>query len=439
MTSARQLHFGVFIYGTGAFIPGWRLPGANANNEDIDALKQIAEIAERGKFDMLFFADGLAFDPDSHPSELAKIEPIVQLAALAPLTKQIGLGGTVSTTFSDPYNVARAFAGLDHVSHGRAAWNVVTSSSDAAAANFGRKLPPHAERYKVAEEYLSVTKQLWDSWSDDALVRNRETGVFVDRNKVRPINHQGQYFSVAGALNTSRPPQGHPVILQAGSSGPGMDFAAKHAEVVFTVQQDMNEAREFRTELKKRVAAAGRNPDHCHVLPGVFPIVAPTREEAHAKLEHMMTFIDSKIAMKTISTRFGHDMSVYPLDGPLPELPPSELSTSYTKVMFSRAKRENLSWRQIYNIMAVGRGFIVPCGSPTDIADLMQEWFEAGACDGFIVTPSHFPAGFEDFVDLVVPELQRRNLFRKDYEGSTLRDHLGLPRPANVFTRPSDT
>jgi FMN-dependent oxidoreductase (nitrilotriacetate monooxygenase family) len=428
-SQARQLHLGVFVYGTGAFLAGWRLPDAFDNNESIRNLCDIVATAERGMFDMVFFADNVAFNPGGHPSEQAKLEPTTLLAALAMCSKHIGLGGTVSTTFSDPYNVARSFSSIDHISGGRAAWNVVTSSSEEGAKNFGKALPPHEERYRIADEFVSVVKKLWDSWQDDAFVRDRENGVFIDTSKVKPINHEGQYFSVAGALNSSRPPQGHPVILQAGSSGPGIDFAAKHAEVVFTVQQDIDEAREFYADIKRRVVAAGRDPSHCKVMPGVFPVVAATHDEAHARLDHLTSFIDEKIAMGTISSRFGHDMSKYPLDGPLPDLPKSELSQSYSRVMFSRARRENLTWRQVYNLMAVGRGFIIPCGSPDEVADVMEEWFRKEACDGFIVTPSDFPTGFNTFTDLVIPTLQKRGIFRTEYQGSTLREHLGLPRP----------
>jgi FMN-dependent oxidoreductase (nitrilotriacetate monooxygenase family) len=426
----RQLHLGAFLYGTGAFLAGWRLPGAFDDNENIRNLCEIVATAERGKFDMVFFADGVGFNPSGHPSEMAKLEPTTLLAALAMCSKHIGLGGTVSTSFSDPYNVARMFSSVDHISGGRAAWNVVTSSSQSAAKNFGKRLPLHEERYKIADEFVSVVKKLWDSWQDDSFVRNRETGVFLDPSKIRPINHEGKYFSVAGALNCSRPPQGHPVIIQAGSSDAGMDLAAKYAEVVFTVQQDVDEAREFYNDLKRRVIAAGRDPDHCKVLPGLFPVVARTRAEAHAKLQQFISFIDEKIAIGTISVRFGHDMSKYPLDGPLPELPKSELSQSFSRVMFSRAKRENMTWRQIYSLLAVGRGYIIPCGTPDDVAAVMEEWFVQKACDGFIVTPSDFPRGFNDFVNLVIPTLQKRGLFRKDYVGKTLREHLGLPRPA---------
>jgi FMN-dependent oxidoreductase (nitrilotriacetate monooxygenase family) len=435
MTDARQLHLGAFMFGTGAFIPGWRLPGASNNNEDFEVFQRIAQDAERAKFDMVFVADNLSCELKDHPSEIAKLEPMTLLAALAVATTKIGLGGTISTSFSEPYNVARMVSSLDHISRGRAAWNVVTASIPTYEANFGHPAQParhysHDERYAVADEFVGVVKKLWDSWSDTAFVRNAQSGQFVDSTKVRPIDHDGEYFSVRGPLNSSRPPQGHPVIIQAGSSSVGQQFAASHAEIVFTAQQNLDEAQSFYSQLKELVAGAGRDPRHCHILPGLFPIVAPTRQEAHDKLEDMITYLDERTTMGTISLRFRHDMSQYPLDGPMPVLPEH---SSQSKVMFSMAERENLSWRQLYTKMAVGRGYLMPCGSASDVADTIEEWFTGRGCDGFIVTPSHFPEGFGDFTRLVVPELQRRGLFRKDYAGDTLRDHLNLPRPSNTF------
>ncbi|MGE3147695.1 MAG: LLM class flavin-dependent oxidoreductase [Pseudorhodoplanes sp.] len=429
----RQLHLGLFLFGTGAFLAGWRIPGATDNNEDIASLQRIAAQAERAKFDLVFLADNLACLLDYHPSEMAKLEPMVELSALGVLTSHIGLGGTVSTSFSEPYNVARMVSSLDHVSRGRAAWNVVNASIPESAENFGRPKPihdefSHDERYEIAGEFIQVVKALWDSWSDDAFVRDRGSGMFVDPSKVRPINHQGKYFSVKGPLNSSRPPQGHPVIIMAGSSPAGQRCAARHAEMVFTNQQTVPEAKIFYDGIKQQAAAAGRKPDHCNIMPGLFPIVAPTREEARAKLEKMATYIDDRLALGTLAVRFGHDMSQFPLDGPMPVLPKQ---TSYSRLQFARAERENLTWRQLYNILAISRGYCVACGSPTDVADLMEEWLTERACDGFMITASHFPDGFRDFTDLVVPELQRRGIFRKEYRGSTLRDHLGLPRPEN--------
>jgi FMN-dependent oxidoreductase (nitrilotriacetate monooxygenase family) len=435
MVDKRQLHLGVFMFGTGALIPGWRLPGATNNNEDIETFQKITIEAEQAKFDMVFVADNLSSELKDHPSEIAKLEPVTLLSALAVSTKFIGLGGTISTSFSDPYNVARMISSLDHISRGRAAWNVVTASIPTYEANFGRfdrvQAPQsHDERYKLADEFVGVVKKLWDSWSDSAFLRDRESGQFVDEAKVRAINHVGDYFSVRGPLNSSRPPQGNPVLIQAGSSLAGQQFAASHADVVFTAQQNLDEAQSFYSGLKSLVAAAGRDPQQCQILPGLFPIVAPSRQEAKDKLEMMVGYLDERATMGTISLRFHHDMSQYPLDGPMPVLP---TQSSQSKVMFSMAARQNLTWRELYTIMAVGRGYLMPCGSPADVADLMEEWFVAQGCDGFIVTPSHFPDGFQDFTRLVVPELQRRGIFRTDYAGSTLRDHLGLARPSNRF------
>lgn len=431
MTSSRQMHLGCFMFGTGAFIPGWRIPDAADNNERLSSLQAIAAQAERAKFDMIFLADNLASLPGYHPSEVAKLEPFSLLSALSVTTKHIGLAGTLNVNFSEPYNAARTLATLDHLSDGRAAWNVVTAAIPEYIDNYGRPGPTdggfsHDERYAIADEYISVVKKLWDSWSDDAFVRDRRSGVFFDATKVASINHTGTYFSVKGPLNVSRPPQGHPVTIQAGSSPAGQDCAAKHAEIVFTVQQDLTEAKIFYAGLKSRVAAAGRDPEHCKVMPGLFPVIGETHEEAHAKLERLMSYVDPQVALGTISTRFAHDVSRYPLDGPLPQLPKP---TTYSQVMLAKAEREGLTWRQLYNIMAIGRGYIVAVGSATEVADFMELWFRERACDGFIVTPSHFPGGFEDFVQLLTPELQQRGLFRREYQGSTLREHLGLPKP----------
>jgi FMN-dependent oxidoreductase (nitrilotriacetate monooxygenase family) len=350
-------------------------------------------------------------------------------------TKRLGLVATASTTYSEPYNLARSFASLDHISGGRAGWNVVTSSSEDAAANFGRDRPvPHDLRYEMAAEFVDVVQGLWDSWEDGARIADRESGVYLDRSKVHALDHKGRFYSVRGPMNCSRGPQGHPVIVQAGSSSSGQQFAARFAEVIFTVQHDIEEARTFYRSVKAQVAALGRSPESCKILPGMFPVVGRTEDEARTALAGLMQFVDSTSAMKTMSERFGHDMSQYPLDGPVPDLPLSDLRVQgYAKVLIAMARRQNYKLRDLYNNMAVARGYIVACGTPRQVVDMMEEWFSTGAADGFMVTPSHFPAAFSDFVELVVPELRRRGLFREDYTGTTLRDHLGLARPANRF------
>jgi FMN-dependent oxidoreductase (nitrilotriacetate monooxygenase family) len=428
------MHLGVFAIGTGNHIAGWRFPGAGTSSEDFPLIQGIAEAAEQAKFDFIFFADNVACMPDDHPGLMLRFEPLTLLGALAATTRRLGLVATASTTYSEPYNLARAFASLDHLSRGRAGWNVVTSASAAAAGNFGRDdTPPHDTRYEMAIEFVDVVKGLWDSWEAGARVLNRETGQYYDRSKVHILDHQGKYYKVRGPLNASRPPQGQPVIVQAGSSSSGQELAARFAEIMFTVQHDIGEAQKFYADMKSRVVSLGRSPDHFKILPGFFPIVGRTDEEARAKLNELMKFVDPSSALRTMSERYGHDMSQYPLDGPVPDLPLSERVQSYAQVLIAKARREGYTLRDLYNNMAVARGYVVASGSPKTVADMMEEWFLGGAADGFILTPAHFPQAFADFIDLVVPELRRRRLFRADYHGTTLRDHLGLPEPANRF------
>ena len=430
----RQMHLGLYAVGTGNHIAGWRHPGASVTSEELHVFKSIAASAERGKLDFIFVGDNLAFLFDGHPGQMLRLEPTTLLSALACVTSKIGLVGTASTTFSEPFNIARQFASLDHLSGGRAGWNVVTTTTNEAAMNFGRKeMVEHEHRYEIATEFVEVVEGLWDSWEDGARVLNKETGQYYDRSKVHVLDHKGKYFTVKGPLNLTRTPQGRPIIVQAGSSPSGQKLAARYAEVVFTVQLDKDEACKFTSGLKKQVAAFGRDPHHCKVMPGLVPIVGRTDGEAKDKLVQLMKYVDPVSAMRTMSLRFGHDMSVYPLDGPVPDLPVSNLAQTYSKVATSKAKRLGYNLRDIYNEIAVARGYLMFCGSAATVVDLMEEWFIDGAADGFNLLPPHFPESLDDFVDLVIPELQRRKLFRKDYIGSTLRDHLGVPIPKNRF------
>ena len=432
----QHMHLGVYAVGTGNHIAGWRYPGATTSGEDVEVFKTIAASAERGKLDFVFVGDTLAFQYDGHPGQILRLEPTTLLSALASVTTRIGLVGTASTSYSEPYNIARQFASLDHISRGRAGWNVVTSTLLEAVDNFGREsVIEHDLRYEIASEFVDVVQGLWDSWEDGARVLNRSTGEYYDRGKVHALEHKGKHFSVKGPLNLSRTPQGRPVLVQAGSSDSGQQLAARFAEVVFTVQLDKDEARRFYDGLKKQVIECGRPADHCNVLPGLVPIVGRTDEEAQAKLARLMTYVDPTSAMKVMSRRFGHDMSTYPLDGPVPELPLSNLMHSYNKVASAKAERSGFRLRDIYNEIAVARGYLLACGDPSAVADVMTAWFEEGACDGFVLLPTHFPHALDDFVDLVIPELQRRGLFRHDYEGETLRDHLGLPKPQSRFSQ----
>ncbi len=427
----RQMHLGLFLLGTGSHIAGWRTPGAFDSFQDIDAVCAIARIAERGKFDLIFMGDNLNADPAAHPSYTVRLEPLTLLAAVATVTSRIGLGATVSTTYSDPFTVARAFASLDHISHGRAAWNAVTTAAPAAAANFGTVHPDHARRYEIAGEFLEVVKGLWDCWADDAIVADRTTGVYIDPTKVKPLDHEGTFFKVKGPLNIGRAPQGHPIISQAGGSEPGQQLAARTADLVFAVVQDIDEARIGYEALKARLPALGRQAEDVCVMPGVMPVVGRTDREARDKLNALMGFVNATNALGMLSERFGVDMSGYDLDGPIPDLPKADTYHSFTGVMLAKAKREQMTLRDLYNLVAAARGHWVLCGSAESIADTLQDWFETGAADGFNIMPPYFPAGLEDFVDLVVPILQARGLFRTDYTGTTLRDHLGLERPAN--------
>ena len=428
-----HMHLGVFAVGTGNHIAGWRHPGAFKSASDLSAFVQMAQAAERGKLDMFFIADGLKTSTDTHPGFMVQLEPLTTLSAISMVTTHIGLVATASTTFCQPYNLARTLATLDHISGGRAGWNIVTSSDPESGLNFGREDIDHDRRYEIAAEFVDVMLGLWDSWESDAIIADVETGQYVLEEKVHYLNHEGEHFRVRGPLNSARCPQGRPVLIQAGSSKIGQEFAAKYAEILFTVQQDIGVASAFYADVKAGVERHGRNPDHCKVMPGLLTVVGPTEQEAKRKLEQLASYVDETSAMQTLSVRMGHDMSQYPLDGPVPELPATANIQGYSRMILTKAYRESSTLRDLYNLFAVSRGYLIVCGSPTQVADAMEEWFAAPACDGFNLTPAHFPESLDDFVDLVVPELQRRNLFRTEYSGRTLRDHFGLPVPANRY------
>lgn len=429
MNAGRQMHLGVFVLGTGNHVAGWRYPGAFDTFQSLEVVQQIARTAERGKFDLIFLGDGLTADPHAHPSFTVRLEPITMLAALAATTTHVGLGATASTTYSEPFHVARAFASLDHLSKGRAAWNAVTSSGAGTGKNFGRVHPPHAERYAVAEEFVDVVRGLWDCWDDDAIVIDQATGRYIDAAKVRKLDHKGKYFEVEGPLNIGRTPQGRPIVLQAGSSAPGMALAARTADVVFSVVQDIDEARGAYAALKALLPAQGRAPHELSILPGVMPVLGATMQEARDKLAFLQSFVNDTNSLSMLSNRLGTDMSAFPLDGPVPDLPLPETSHGFARTMLAKARRDNMTLRDLYNLTAAARGHWVICGTAMDVADTLEEWFTTGAADGFNILPPYFPGGFDDFVDLVVPELQRRGLFRREYAGTTLREHLGLARP----------
>jgi FMN-dependent oxidoreductase (nitrilotriacetate monooxygenase family) len=423
------MHLGVFVLGTGNHSAGWRYEGAATSHMELPVIQQIARIAERGKFDLVFISDSMVMDPTDHPSFLCRFEPTTLITALAACTSHVGLGATVSTSFNEPFNVARIFGSIDHISGGRAAWNVVTTSNLRAAQNFG--LDEHFDhelRYERANEFVDVVRGLWDCWEDGAIVADKETGQYIDAGKVRPLNHQGRFFKVRGPLNMARSPQGHPVIIQAGGSPSGLELAARTADVVFSVVQELEPARAAYANLKARMAKYGRNPDHLAVLPGMMPIIGQSETEAREKLARLQSFLTPTNALTLVASRIGYDVSGHDLDGPVPPPPPFQGSRTFTNVLYEMAKRENMTLRDLYNLTAAARGHWVVCGTPQKIADILEQWFVERAADGFNVLPPYFPGAFDDFVDLVVPELQRRGLFRRDYTGATLRDHLGLAR-----------
>jgi FMN-dependent oxidoreductase (nitrilotriacetate monooxygenase family) len=438
-SGGRQMHLGVFVLGTGNHSAGWRYEGAATSNNQLPVIQEIARTAERGKFDLLFVSDGLVMDPGDHPSFLCRFEPTTLISVLSAVTTHIGLGATVSSSFSEPYNVARIFASIDHISGGRAAWNVVTSSQPKSALNFGRDAHlEHELRYERAQEFVDVVTGLWDCWEDDAIVADRETGQYIDAAKVRPLDHKGRFFQVKGPINMARCPQGHPVIIQAGGSPSGLELAARTADVVFSVVQELDSARKAYADLKGRMEKYGRAPDQLAVLPGVMPIIGRTEAEAKDKLSLLQSWLTPTNALVLVSGRIGYDVTGFPLDAPVPAPPPGDTgSTTFHKVLAEAARHQNMTLRDLYNLTAAARGHWVICGTPAQIADTLEEWFTGGAADGFNILPPYFPGGFTDFVDLVVPELQNRGLFRRDYQGTSLRDHFGLA-PVPAPARPSE-
>lgn len=427
--AARQMHLGVFVLGTGNHSARWLYEGAFASHMELPVMQAIARIAERGKFDLLFISDSMAMDPTDHPSFMCRFEPTTLITALSACTTHIGLGATVSTSFSEPFNVARIFGSIDHISGGRAAWNVVTSSNAKVALNFN--LDEHIEhelRYERANEFVDVVRGLWDCWEDGAIVADKATGRFIDAEKVRPLNHKGRFFRVRGPVNMARCPQGQPVIIQAGGSPSGLELAARTADVVFSVVQELEPAKAAYADLKGRMAKYGRTPDELAVLPGVMPIVGDSDAEAREILAKLQSWITPTNATTLVASRIGYDVSGHPLDGPVPPPPLSEGSRTFHNVLYEMARRENMTLRDLYNLTAAARGHWVLCGTPERIADTLEQWFSERAADGFNILPAWFPGAFADFVDRVVPELQRRGLFRRDYESMMLRDHFGLRR-----------
>ncbi len=446
MSQKKQLKLGAFLPGSGHHVAAWRHPNAQADGGlNFQHYKQLAQTAERGKFDMLFLADGLAVWDRGQGREAfsrsgqfsVHFEPLTLLSALSVVTEHIGLVATASTTYDEPFHLARKFASLDYLSGGRAGWNVVTSSAEAAAKNFSREEHlEHSLRYERAREFLEVASKLWDSWQDDAFLHDKESGIYFDPDKLHVPNHKGKYFSVRGPLNVARPIQGYPVIVQAGSSEAGQDLAAQTAEAIFTAQQTLAEAQAFYSSVKGRLSKYGRSPEHLKIMPGVFPVIGRTEEEAKQKYQELQDLIHPSVGLGLLSGLVGgHDLSKYPLDGPLPDLPDTNAGKSRLQLITDLARRENLTIRQLYLWIAGARGHRTILGTPQQIADQLEDWFINDGADGFNIMPPWLPGGLDEFVDLVIPELQRRGLFRTEYEGRTLRENLGLPRPVNQFTK----
>ncbi|WP_290056005.1 LLM class flavin-dependent oxidoreductase [Amycolatopsis solani] len=427
-----MMHLNAFVMPNGHHEAAWRHPSTDpVRARTLQHYADIARTAERGKLDSLFLADGVALWGNVKHNSHSHFEPLTLLSALAASTVHIGLIATASTTYNEPYHLARKFASLDHLSGGRAGWNIVTSAGIDEARNFNlAKRPSHAARYERADEFVEVVKKLWDSWEDDAALVDRASGIYADTDRIRAIEHDGPHFQVHGPLNIERPPQGHPLLVQAGSSETGKEYAARHAEAVFTAQQTFAEGKAFYDDVKGRLAKYGRSPDELKILPGISPILGRTEAEAREREAELNALITPDYGLRQLSKMLDHDVTGYPLDGPLPEVGSfTEGGQSRFELVVGLARREDLTIRQLLERLAGGRGHRVFAGTPAQVADELEAWFTGGAADGFNVMPPTLPGGLDDFVDLVVPELQRRGLFRTEYSGRTLREHYGLARP----------
>jgi FMN-dependent oxidoreductase (nitrilotriacetate monooxygenase family) len=434
----KQLHLNAFVFDIGHHEAAWRLPESDPfATTDVAHFRRIAEIAEAAKFDSLFLADAPALlgEPAHRPA--GGLEPTTLLAALSATTTHIGLIATASTTYSEPYNLARQFASLDHISGGRAGWNIVTTATEDAARNFGREgLALHRDRYARATDFLEVVQKLWDSWEDDAAIADKATGRFADPAKIHEVAHRGDYFHVQGALNVPRSPQGRPLLVQAGSSENGKAFAARTAEAVFTAQRTLEEGQAFYADLKARTRAAGRRDDDIKILPGIVPFIGSTEAEARALEATFEELIVPAYGLKQLSSFFGVDLTGAALDDQLPPVPAEdeiEGAKSRSTLVAQLARRERLTVRQLIGKLGGGRGHRTFTGTPEQVADTIEEWFLGGAADGFNIMPAALPSGLETFAEQVVPLLRARGLFREDYTGSTLRDHYGLARPESQY------
>src|SRR5215217_1670696 len=439
MSSTRQLRLGAFMRPASIHTGAWRYPDAWPDmNFNFAHMKRSIQALERAKFDAFVMADHMAvlnmpLDALKRSHTVTSFEPFTLLSALSQVTENIGLVATASTTFDAPYHVARRFASLDHISGGRAGWNIVTTSNPDAALNFGLdEHMEHSERYRRAREFYDVVTGLWDSWADDAFVRDVESGIYFDPDKLHVLDHKGKYLSVRGPLNIARPIQGWPVIVQAGASDSGRQLAAETAEAVFTAQSNIAAGREFYADVKGRMEKAGRSRDDMKIMPACFVVVGETKTEAHEKRARLDSLVDYANAIGSLSIALGHDASGFDPDQPLPDIPESNASKSGRQRAIDLAQREKLTVRQLAQRLGGYAGLAI-VGTATSIADEMEEWLTSEACDGFTVMFPYLPGGLDDFVNRVVPELQRRGLFRREYEGKTLRENLGLKRPANRY------
>jgi FMN-dependent oxidoreductase (nitrilotriacetate monooxygenase family) len=433
----RHLGLGALVHGSGGHIAGWRHPLAQPDGElDINLYVELAATLERGRFDALFIADVVAvwgehLDSLHRTARAECFEPLTLLGALSSVTTHLGLVATATTTYNEPYHLARKFASLDHLSHGRVGWNIVTSVVPLEAANFGRdEHLEHEARYERAEEFVAVVKGLWDSFDDGAMVRDVAAGRYYRPEALRPLHHRGAHFTVRGPLNISRPPQGYPVLFQAGSSETGRAFAARHGEVLFTAQTSLEGARAFRADVRRRVAAQRRDPGHVLIWPGLSPVVSSTEAGARARVAELQALVHDDVLRRLVQDNIGDlDFTGIDLDGPVPDIPATNRSESRRELLLDLARKDGLSVRQLGLRMA-GGGFLA--GTPEQIVDHMEAWFRGDGADGFNISFPWFPGAAVDFVDQVIPELRRRGLVEDGYAGTTLRDNLGLPRPARA-------
>ena len=439
MTEKRMIRLGAFMRPVSIHTAWWRYPGAYPDaNFNLKHIVSFARKLEAGRFDAFFMADHLAvlnmpMAALKRSATVTSFDPMALLPALAVTTERLGLIATGSTTFDAPYHVARRFASLDHISEGRAGWNIVTTSNPDSALNFGLDdHMAHDARYRRAREFYDVVTGLWDSWADDAFVRDVENGVYFDPERMRVLDHKGEYFKVRGPLNVARPVQGWPLIVQAGASDAGRQLAAETAEMVFSPGGPLAECQAYYADVKARAVAAGRDPEHVRILPGCLVVVGDTVEAAKAKRAHLDSLVHPDSGMASLSIALGTDASKFDLDGPLPDIPETNASQSGRQRVIDRARAENLTVRQLAQ-RAGSYGGLALVGTAKTIADQMEEYFHGRGCDGFNIMFPWVPGGLDEFVDQVVPELQRRGVFRREYEGKTLRENLGLPRPPNRF------